>query len=357
MGVELEVFRSRIGLFAGGKRQVSSECCRGLHFTGAMLAFAVITVLLHIGGIELNPGPDSHSHSIDEVSSKIDLLIHVTSEIRSELRSVKDDLGNMKSTCERLNEVCNDLRKSQQSLEKKSEKMEDSINSLQMQSKTDGDKIDSLEWENAKLKDNVKNLEEEIENLEARSRRDNLRFFGVREQGHDTLDECAETVVGMLNTFFPFKAWTAGDIHCAYRVGNKQDARRPRHLIAKFTRWSDVSNILKNREGREKLRETGVRIGTDLTRRQAKQREAALKDGKFAYFKSGQLVIEDRREDGAEGNRGRGRDTVWRNGTRGGGAAGARAVRPWTRSAAADLRATSRSGGSNASSDPARSDS
>jgi len=288
MGVGLEIYRCRIGLFAGGKRRVSSECYHGLHFTRAMLAFAVVTVLLHIGGIESNPGPDSQFR--DEVSSKIDILIQVSNEIRSELRSVKEDIGNVKTTCDRLNEMCNDLRKSQQSLEKKLEKMEDSINGLQMQSEADGENIDSLKCENANLKDSVVKLEEEIDQMEARSRRDNLRFFGVREQGHETFEECVEAVISMLNTFFPFKTWNAGDVHCAHRVGNKQDARRPRHLIAKFTRWSDVTNILKNHEGREKLRETGVRIGTDLTRRQAKQRNEALKDGKFAYFKRGQLI-------------------------------------------------------------------
>ena len=86
-----------------------SECCRGQRVTRATLPFTVITVLLHIGGIESNPDPDFQFK--DEVSSKIDILIQVSNEIKSELpelRSVKEDIGNVKTSCDRLNEVCND---------------------------------------------------------------------------------------------------------------------------------------------------------------------------------------------------------------------------------------------------------
>ena len=44
------------------------------------------------------------------------------------------------------------------------------------------------------------------------------------------------------------------------------------------------------------MKRAGMRVSTDLTRRQMAQMKEAQADGKFAYFKKGRLVVEERRE-------------------------------------------------------------
>ena len=340
MGIETELYRSRIGLFAGGKLHLRASCVRGLHFTKGLLVFAVITVLLHIGGVESNPGPNRDDEIFDRIERMSDRLMNEMKDVKSDLRSLKQEVELMKGMCDKLNETCQELRRSHEALGNRIGKMETRMNELEMQREADQDSLDSVHCENENLKRIVSGLEEEIDMLESRSRRDNLRFFGMKEEGRDSFEQCATSVVDVLNKFFTFKSWTLEDIARAHRVGRTQNARNPRHLIAKFTKWNDVNSILKDREAREKLRQIGVRIGTDLTRRQAKQMEKAQAEGKFAYFKHGRLVVEERRSPHGQENRGERR----REGRQERGSTdrdGAGKERPWTRSLTASQSSSS----------------
>ena len=309
--VSVEAYRSRIGLFAGGKLRERVQYVNGLHFSKCMLVFAVLTILLHIGGIEPNPGPYTTDELMARMNGMCDTLMKEIGEIKVEIRSVRTDVDKVKNVCEILKESCNDLKKSTSEIGTRIGEMEERIDELEMQQEADGDKIDTLICDNENLKATLEKLEQEIDNLESRSRRDNLRFFGIGEDGNNSYEQCTEAVVSTLNKFFTFKTWTTGDISRAHRVGRRQDARNPRHLIAKFTKWSDVDSILKNREAREKMKKAGLRVSTDLTRRQIAQMKEAQADGKFAYFKNCRLVVEERRDtrgpnaDGPTGDSGR----------------------------------------------------
>ena len=55
--------------------------------------------------------------------------------------------------------------------------------------------------------------------------------------------------------------------------------------------------LIRDRDFRDKLEKTGVRIANDLTRQQASVVAEARKEGKVAYFKKGKLTVGPKRPD------------------------------------------------------------
>ena len=111
MGVTTEAYRSSIGLFAGGKLRVRGQYFNGLHFSKCMLVFAVLTIFLHIGGIEPIPGPCTTDEHMTRINGMLDTLMKEIGEIKVEIRSVSTDVDEVKNVCEILKESCNDLKK------------------------------------------------------------------------------------------------------------------------------------------------------------------------------------------------------------------------------------------------------
>ena len=307
MGIGIEEYRSRVGRFAGGRNHKKKQFEHGLHFTKGMLAFCVLTILLSIAGIESNPGPLSNEEILARMEEMHAEVKREIGQVKTGLDSVRNEIDEVKNACEVVKESCADLKTATDNISMKIDDMESRIDELEMKQEVDRDRLDTVDCDNQSLKSIIDGLENEIDDLESRSRRENLRFFGIEENGTDVHENCTTTVVRMLNKFFAFKTWSADDISRAHRVGARENARNARHLIAKFTRWSDVDAILKDREARERMKKDGLRVSTDLTRRQMSQIKEAQANGKFAYFKRGHLVVEERhnigRETSNEGNR------------------------------------------------------
>ena len=102
--VDLSTYRARIGLFQHSgkvKQQDGHQLCLGKW----MIAFAVLTFLLHIGGIEKNPGPRNFNMEREIRQMKNDIL--------GELRKIHDDLGTVKEKCNNLEKTCGLLEQRQ----------------------------------------------------------------------------------------------------------------------------------------------------------------------------------------------------------------------------------------------------
>ena len=142
-----------------------------------------------------------------------------------------------------------------------------------------------------------KRYEEELDKLEAFSRRDNLRFFGLPESQNETFETCAEKVVEVLQGTVPNKVWCVGDVVRAHRIGKRPTfasgaanrAHKPRPMIVKFTRWRDKMDILT--KGRAALKPKGVDVAGDLTNRQQEEIRRYRDDGIHAYYKGNKLVV------------------------------------------------------------------
>ena len=100
--------------------------------------------------------------------------------------------------------------------------------------------------------------------LQQRSRIDNLKIYGLREQGGEW-GESAELTGRVVRDFFYRKLGVdvrSSDISIAHRLQANDRGDRPRTVIVKFTRRSVKNEILKNRK---KLRGCPVVIAEDLS--------------------------------------------------------------------------------------------
>ena len=113
-------------------------------------------------------------------------------------------------------------------------------------------------------------LDDQLDKVEAHSRRNKVRFVNVIEDPNEDYKACVHKVVKPLKTFHPSKTWTSGDIERAHRVGPvRKNNTRPRTLIARLHRRSDKLLLLEEKENRkDKADKLGVRVAADLTDRQ-----------------------------------------------------------------------------------------
>lgn len=141
--------------------------------------------------------------------------------------------------------------------------------------------------------------EAEIDKLEAFSRRDNLRFFGMAESANETFEICAKKVVDMLKDIIPGRTWKKDDIVRAHRVGKAptysavtagSGQSKPRPMIVKFQRWQDKMDILM--KGRPALKRKGIQVAGDLTSRQQAEVRRHRDIGERAFYRGNKLVVE-----------------------------------------------------------------
>ena len=130
-----------------------------------------------------------------------------------------------------------------------------------------------------------KALEDKLLYLEVYSRRENLRFYGIQEEGEQ------EDSLSVLTSFLKSKLEVdMGDIEFqrVHRVGKVNDDERPRPIIARFLRYGDREFIFSKARD---LKDTGYGISTDFPREivrrrkdQGKKLTDARKDVKRAFF-------------------------------------------------------------------------
>ena len=111
-----------------------------------------------------------------------------------------------------------------------------------------------------------------------------------------------DELVYALNYFSPSSTWKNDDFVSAHRLGctGQQHRRRdnqqldsPHLLIATFRHEDDKVLILRDRELRERLRQYGIRMATDLTPRQWERLQHFKQQGRVAYYRNGRLHVEN----------------------------------------------------------------
>ena len=109
-------------------------------------------------------------------------------------------------------------------------------------------RLDNLEQKNTSLNNCVIDLQ-------ARSMRDNLIFYNIKENdGENT----TEVIHSLLESHFGIENAKAVKIDRSHRMGRKlQHARKPRAIIAKLNYFQDKQKILTNAR---KLKGTGIAV-------------------------------------------------------------------------------------------------
>ena len=93
------------------------------------------------------------------------------------------------------------------------------------------------------IKPNIEHLEDKIDDLENRSRRNNLCFEGIEESTNETWQDTENKVKFLISSHMPE---VGGCIGRAHRVGRRSSAEsKGRKIVARFLNYKDRESVLK----------------------------------------------------------------------------------------------------------------
>ncbi|RUM93123.1 MAG: hypothetical protein DSZ28_08865 [Thiothrix sp.] len=227
------------------------------------------TILMLGGDIELNPGPVEWEE-INEALKKLNesLFERMTAELTKQIGQVREEMINMTSEMKDIKQEMLSINNKLQAHEGLIEHISDTTHELSRR---------------------MEELEQHVEEQETRSRRDNVILHGVPEETHETPEKSEEKFIETVNAVLAVPLQKA-DIVRAHRIGKQQEGR-DRPLIARLAKSSHKHAVLQKRQ---ELRQKHVGVSGDLTVQQRKKIQEARDDGKFAYYKGGVLHVEER---------------------------------------------------------------
>lgn len=170
--------------------------------------------------------------------------------------------------------VCKILKKTcQQILIQFSQKfthLESCASALEERMNQNAENINSVKEERTLTSSRFRQIEEELERQQRYSRRSNVIVYGMKEYHVESHDTCMKRVIHTLQRHFPRKSWREEDFERAHRLGTKSPTDdRPRPIIIQFQKWSDAMSVMRDRDGKNRMRtDDGLRSGADLTKQQ-----------------------------------------------------------------------------------------
>ena len=245
MGNSLVQWRSAIGSFAGGNKR--STCT---HFSpnytlllpNMHINLVVIFSLLIIGCVELNPGPDTITLSLED-------------------------------TVKKNNEALNTLLAGQATLLTAITTLTTKVTSLETKIGAVSTDLEVAKADIRKLKDSDKFLMNVFDRVENLSRKDNAIIFGLKET--DANENSLDTLCTFSSEKLDYELSLDNIVSC-FRVG-KRLGKRP--LLVSFINQKIKRDFMKNVKN---LAGTGLSVSDDLTPTARSNKKLILKSAKQA---------------------------------------------------------------------------
>ena len=138
------------------------------------------------------------------------------------------------------------------------------------------------------VKESTEELEVKVDDLENRSRRNNLCFDGIKEDANESWSDSEEKVRKLLST--NLKVSTDDfTIERAHRVSKNNQAGKPRTIVVKLNNYKTKEAILKSKRG---LKGTNVFVHEDFSQKVLTKRKELLlkihekrKKGNIAFLR------------------------------------------------------------------------
>ena len=178
------------------------------------------------------------------------------------------------------------VKRNQAETDKHVNRLKSNIKALQDEKETLQLDIDQLHEDFENKLDMIADMDNDLDMLERESRKATIRIFGLAEELNESRENAKRIVTdNVLKVACEGEDWNPDDLQRAYRVGESRDDQ-PRIMIATFRYSDDKYRIYA---GRDKLREKGIRVSDDLTRRQRKKLLELKEKGYSGYFYKGQV--------------------------------------------------------------------
>ena len=227
---------------------------------------------------------DSELCESDEVLS----ILNMAGEVIPKLEQVLEKLENLERYVKPVDDKVSSLQAKvdcfeafKNKIEKKIKELEDGLDFANTERESFKEKFDKLKCE-------INQLRDEKLYMEVYQRRDNLRFFGIKEES-DMEEDAREVLVGFLKTELGMENAEQIEFQRVHRVGKRVSSNsKPRQIIARFLKYPQREEVMSNAR---KLKGKNFGISPDLPseileRRKKKMKhfKQAKKDGKTAFF-------------------------------------------------------------------------
>lgn len=235
--------------------------------------------------VEQNPGPLSASEQtlLDAIQASEQRVLGEIKEVKSEITCIKTEISEIKGECLRNKQEISGIKQSQKETDKHVKTLNQEIINMRGEKEVIQLDIDHLnEVFETKLV-MLDELEDDVDKLEKETRKSTMRIFGLQEEPNENIK--AVVTEKVLKLACPYEDWNPDDIQRAYRVGECVDDQ-PRITIMTFRYSDDKYRIYK---GRDKLRENGIRVSDDLTKRQRIKMKDLKQKGYTGYFYKGKI--------------------------------------------------------------------
>ena len=271
-------------------------------------AFCCQSLLRRCGDVELNPGPPKLDSSSSYRQTRLASCNRRTSSDKTvglepttaaqvtgttgesanepTLKDVMSMLVEMNSKFDTIKTDMKDMKDSFAHIKTEVDGMKETVVKMKAEN-------ESLHKENKEMKTKLANLELKTDELECRSKRNNLLFYGFDRPDNETAKDCEETVQDFLTDRLEMSQSVEFDR--VHRLNNK--ANSP--IIARCTYFKDKDKILKSRG---KLRGSTIFIGEDFSVRVRDIRKkltphlkAARNNGKRATMIYDHLLIDGKK--------------------------------------------------------------
>ena len=156
-------------------------------------------------------------------------------ELKNIMLTVQTSVQNMEGKFSQLEKSIQDVKESNQKLIESNSEIKGNVQDLTK-------RVESLETE-------LQASEEKRERLEAQSRRENLRFYGIPEDKDETWEDTENKVRHYIDSNLEINA-TNLSIERAHRI---QSTEKPRPIIVKFSFYKEKEKILKSYREKRKL--------------------------------------------------------------------------------------------------------
>ncbi|KAK8763386.1 hypothetical protein V5799_034005 [Amblyomma americanum] len=182
---------------------IAVECCD-----------VISGILLCCGDIETNPGPDT--------AALLQTILDGQNEIKADISEMKHKLSNMETVVSHVTELAKRLEESEKEL--------------------------------SSLRASMDNMMRKIDDLQNRSRRNNVVIHGIREVPDETYEQLRTSVVsGVFHEKLGVSVASTERIH---RIG-RPSTERPRPVIVRFGNYNEKVEVLKNTK---KLKDTNFSV-------------------------------------------------------------------------------------------------
>lgn len=199
---------------------------------------------------------------------------------------MRNEISQIKNECSETRNLVEDVKKEQESMNSRIQNQQHEINvsrSLQENLQLDVDSLHKIF--DARLND-IGDIKERVEYIERETIKDKARIFELKDYEHETNLQLKHKVLkDVLNTACPDLDFQLDDIKYAQRIGPFR-VDFDRMVLVTFRYDDDKHRVF---QGREALRNVGIRVSDELTKAQRAQLKSAKSRGILGYFYRGKF--------------------------------------------------------------------